>query len=99
MISEDGVDRSVDCHGGSDFSSAYVLGYEEGALTIDVVDARARRLVWQASAQAPIDEQLSQAQRFTRLQEAIREMLRQFPPGSGNLISTTSIPFRRRRPD
>lgn len=69
--------------GSRDFSGAWVYGYDEGILTINVADARTERLIWRGSARAPLDETLSQEQRVARLQKAIHEMLLRFPPRPG----------------
>jgi hypothetical protein len=62
--------------GGTDaVTDAYVFGHEEGSLTLDVVDGRSRQLVWRASATAVVDP----TQRKTRIEEALRRMLAQFP--------------------
>jgi len=63
--------------GGSDaVTDAYVFGHEEGSLILDVVDGRNRQLVWRASATAVVDP----AQRKTRIADALRRMLAEFPP-------------------
>lgn len=62
--------------GGKDaVTDAYVFGHEEGALILDVVDGRSRQLVWRASATAVVDP----AQRKTRIEDALRRMLAEFP--------------------
>lgn len=56
-------------------TDAYVFGHEEGTLSLDVVDGRSGRLVWRASATAVVDP----TERKTRIAEALRKMLAQFP--------------------
>jgi hypothetical protein len=52
--------------------------YEQGTLIVDV--AGGDRVVWRGSAQAEIDRQLDGAARDTRIVNAVREMLKKFPP-------------------
>jgi hypothetical protein len=70
--------------GSQDFSEAWTYGYEEGVLTIRIADARTRRLIWEGSGRAPIDEKLSQEERFARLARAVGEILARFPPAPGS---------------
>jgi hypothetical protein len=56
-------------------TDAYVFGHEEGTLALDVVDGRNRQLVWRASATAVVDP----TERKTRIADALRRMLAQFP--------------------
>lgn len=61
-----------------------VREYEEGALVIDVVDARRNTLVWRGVGRlrlrgAPTPEQTSQ-----RVREVVAEILGRFPPGAAN---------------
>ena len=54
--------------------------YHEGTLTIDIVDAESRQLVWQASAKADVDHSLGPEQRDARVTDIVRAMLAHFPP-------------------
>ena len=50
-------------------------GYQEGALIVEVSDARTRKLVWYGSATAVVNPQL----REKRLPDAVRRMFERFP--------------------
>jgi len=52
-----------------------VKGYQEGALIVEVSDARTRKLVWYGSATAVVNPQL----REKRLPDAVRRMFERFP--------------------
>jgi len=52
--------------------------YEQGTLIVDV--AVGDRVVWRGSAQAEIDRQLDGAARDTRIETAVRDMFKKFPP-------------------
>ena len=54
--------------------------YHEGTLTLDIVDARFQRLVWQASVRADMDQSLGPKERDARVNDIIRAMLTHFPP-------------------
>jgi hypothetical protein len=61
--------------GDADVAEAYVFGYEEGSLVLDVFDGQTRDLVWRASATGVINPDQQQA----RVTEAVRQMLQRFP--------------------
>jgi hypothetical protein len=54
--------------------------YNEGSLMIDIVDAPSQQLIWQASAQAEIDQNLAPKERDARVHNVVRAMLSHFPP-------------------
>jgi hypothetical protein len=47
---------------------------------IDIVDAGSHTLVWQASAQAEVDQSLGPKERDERIGTVVRAMLAHFPP-------------------
>jgi hypothetical protein len=53
---------------------------EKGSLVIDIVDPNTKRLIWRGIAQADIDFTASEAVKRERLYEAVRRILKQFPP-------------------
>jgi hypothetical protein len=57
-----------------------VQPYHEGTLTIDIVDAKSRQLVWQASVRADVDQSLGPNKRDTKVNDVVRAMLAHFPP-------------------
>ena len=54
--------------------------YKEGTLLIDIVDAGTMQLVWQASALAEVQEDLTAHERDERITGIVRAMLAHFPP-------------------
>jgi hypothetical protein len=58
---------------------AYVEGYEEAKLVLEMFDASERRLLWRASAKAVVDAVRARKQN-ERIDTVVREMLAGFPP-------------------
>lgn len=56
-------------------SDAYVLGYQERSLTVEIFDARTRKLVWRSQATALLES----AQERQQIRQAITKMLATFP--------------------
>jgi len=54
--------------------------YHEGTLTIDIVDAASRHLIWQSSAKADVDPGLGPEERDARVKSVVQAMLAHFPP-------------------
>jgi len=52
--------------------------YEQGTLIVDI--AGGDRVVWRGSAKAEIDRQLDGEKRDARIESAVRDMLKKFPP-------------------
>jgi len=61
--------------GSAGLGEAYIKGYQEGTLIVEVLDARTRKLVWYGSATAVVNPEL----REKRLPDAIRRMFERFP--------------------
>jgi hypothetical protein len=61
--------------GREDYGSAWVSGYQEGSLVVEVVDPLGQRILWRGSATAVVNPDL----REQRLTEAVRRMFAQFP--------------------
>jgi hypothetical protein len=57
-------------------SEAYVFGYQEASLILEIVDARTQLLVWRASASAVASSDRS----GDKVKEAVDAMLQRFPP-------------------
>ncbi len=57
-----------------------VREYEVGTLVLDLIDARAGRLVWRGAAQARMNERSDPAAREARARAAVNEMLERYPP-------------------
>lgn len=66
--------------GSKDMGTAYVTGYEEGSLTIDIVSASGERLLWRGTARAVVDDSIPSIERQARLERAVRQLLQSFPP-------------------
>ena len=54
--------------------------FEQGSLILDVSAVSTKSVVWRGVARAEIDRQRSPAARDQRLQEAVAELLKKFPP-------------------
>jgi uncharacterized protein DUF4136 len=54
--------------------------YNEGALLIDIMDAKSQQLVWQASTRAEVNQSLDPKERDARVNDVVRAMLIHFPP-------------------
>lgn len=58
-----------------------VYEYQQGSLILDVSLPDPKRLIWRAYSRAVIDPNESQKKRDETLREAVRLMLKDFPPG------------------
>ena len=54
--------------------------YHEGTLTLDIVDAGSRQLIWQATAKVDVDQSLGPEERDARVNNIVQAMLSHFPP-------------------
>ncbi len=54
--------------------------FEQGTLILDIIDAPKRQINWRGIVQAEVDRQATPAKREQRIREAMREMLKKFPP-------------------
>ncbi len=61
-------------------STTALTTYPMGSLVLDVSSSALKTVVWRAVAEAEIDRLQNDAQRQKRLSEAIRDMLKKFPP-------------------
>jgi hypothetical protein len=59
-----------------------VREYQEGTLLIDMIDPASKQLVWRGSGQARIREYSSPEDREKRINEAVKQILEEFPPGA-----------------
>lgn len=60
--------------------------YTQGTLNIDIVDAKAKRLVWESVAVGRVTEEVRE-NLSTRLREVVPQMLEKFPPSGGPATS------------
>ncbi len=58
-----------------------VYEYQQGSLILDISTPVPRRLIWRAYARSAVDPNETQETRDKRLREAVRKMLKDFPPG------------------
>jgi hypothetical protein len=65
---------------GGGMTTTSVRTYTEGTLILDVVDRVKNELVWRGSATDTIDEMNSPEQRVQLIQNAVTELLKDFPP-------------------
>lgn len=54
--------------------------YHEGALVLDIMDARTKKLVWRSSMQKRVNKSLKPEERKKRVEKGVAEMLKKFPP-------------------
>ena len=59
-----------------------VTEYQEGTLLIDIVDPKAKQLIWRGSGQARIRRSSTPEEREQRIDEAVAEILKSYPPGA-----------------
>jgi hypothetical protein len=63
------------------YSETQVRQYDEGTLLLDIVEPKKRQLLWRGSGTARVSKSKTPEQREARVQEAVREILKSFPPG------------------
>ncbi len=54
--------------------------YEQGSLILDLSSPSLKSAVWRGVAKAEIDRQRTEPQRDDRIREAVREMIKKYPP-------------------
>jgi hypothetical protein len=62
------------------YTETQVRQYTEGTLLLDIVDGRAKELVWRGQAQAEVYETSDVESRKARIKEAVKRILERFPP-------------------
>ena len=68
-------------HGGyGDYDGAQVHQYQEGTLILDVVLASTKELIWRGTARGVIDPDPTPEQRTELVNNAVRQVLQNFPP-------------------
>ena len=68
--------------GGWGGPQTYVRDYDEGTLLIDVIDPATMQLLWRGSGTGVVDPQASPEKREQRINEAVEQILADFPPRS-----------------
>jgi len=56
--------------------------YEEGSLILDFVDAKSKKMIWRGVAKAQIDDTNTPEKSEKLIDEAVQEILKNFPPPS-----------------
>lgn len=83
-LSETTVDDRYDNASYAEYSRDWEHGYthewQEGSLVIDILDSQTAKLVWRGSAQAEITLDATDEEKDERVNEAVRKMLKKFPP-------------------
>jgi len=64
--------------------STYVTQYEEGTLVIDFVDMAKQELVWRGVGTGALSESPSVEERTANINNAVTQILDQFPPTGEN---------------
>jgi uncharacterized protein DUF4136 len=68
--------------GGVGGTTTTVSEYQEGTLLIDMIDPSSKQLIWRGSGQARIRQSSTPEDREKRINEAVKQILADFPPGS-----------------
>ena len=56
--------------------------YEEGSLILDFIDAKSKKMIWRGVAKAQIDDANTPEKSEKLINEAVQEILKNFPPAS-----------------
>ncbi|MEJ2539946.1 MAG: DUF4136 domain-containing protein [Gemmatimonadota bacterium] len=67
--------------GGMSTSTTRQVNYTVGTLVVDFFDADERQLIWRGSAEGTVEPESDPEARQARANEAVSEILAQFPPG------------------
>lgn len=74
------VEQQLVVEPGYDWGYDDVSSYDKGTIIVDLVTPKTKRLVWRGTASDAVDPDLTPSEREERIQEAVREILDQFPP-------------------
>lgn len=66
--------------GGATTSRTTAYNWTQGTLVLDIVDGKSNEMVYRSTAQAEVDQDLSPAERQSRLNAGAIKMLEKFPP-------------------
>jgi len=84
-------------HPGYGYSGSYantggvsVYEYEQGTLILDFVDTKTKTLIWRATAKAIISPASTPEKQTQKIQNAVNEILENFPPKDSTDSSATS---------
>ena len=84
-IIREGVESGTAFRGYRGYDRSYerrynVYEYEEGTLTLTIINAVGHTLIWQGSATGTLESNLSVEKREKRTQETVAKLLANFPP-------------------
>ncbi|MBM4243750.1 MAG: DUF4136 domain-containing protein [Deltaproteobacteria bacterium] len=79
-----------DAGGRQELGPAYVFGYEESAVLLEVTDARSGARLWHGSARTVLDD----GQDVTRIESAVTKLMAEFPSRAGS-PAATAAPARK----
>jgi hypothetical protein len=65
---------------GAAYPSTTVRYYDQGTLILDVADAKLKQLVWRGTGQAEVHQESNPDRRQQRLEDAVRQIMKDFPP-------------------
>jgi len=65
---------------GYDWGHDDVSSYAAGTIIIDIVNPKDKRLIWRGTASDVIDPDLTPTEREERIQDAVHQILEEFPP-------------------
>lgn len=66
--------------GGMSTSRTTAYNWTQGTLVLDIIDGKSNEMVYRSTAEAEVDQDLSPAERQTRLNAGAIRMLEKFPP-------------------
>ncbi|RJP58986.1 MAG: DUF4136 domain-containing protein [Candidatus Auribacter fodinae] len=65
---------------GPQMEETYTYTYDEGTLILDFIDAKTKQPIWRGSAKADVRFNNSPEQKRNKVNQAVTEMLKTFPP-------------------
>jgi hypothetical protein len=72
--------------GKQELGPAYVFGYQESSLVLEVTDARSNKRLWRGAARTVLDD----GQDVTKIEGAVARMLAEFPSRPGSAAATAA---------
>jgi hypothetical protein len=75
------IGQRIEVYPGDGWYGDDVRSYDEGTIVVDVLNPKDKRLVWRGTARGAVDPDLTPREQEERIQESVREILAQFPPG------------------
>ena len=76
--------------GKQDVGPAYLFGYQESSVVVEVSDARSGKRLWRGAAQTVLDD----GQDVTKIETAVAQMLADFPSRPGS-VAASAPPTRK----